>query len=276
MDSVFVLDYKQVLSLYEYFNDSTPVFYSMQIFKAFLCLFGFFKAIQITISAGGGDFRTITEKWQLKEWLKFLWVPALLGSYDFLIEFLDKLGLLLDTYYVETAMKSYAMKYRPDITAVDAQTSTSAEDRMSEMASAIIQLITDPSMFLLSIIEWIAHFLDWCVFGVILLERFFLLWILKIFGGFAIAGIILDETKEWFIKWLKVYMGYFLLIIPYVFINYFCNMIYMKSMTDIQGANGYYYAGSGLYGSMILIFLVVLKFKLFKSTSELVKSIFIN
>lgn len=270
-DEVFTLNYQQALTLYQSFQNSTTIFYSMQCFKATLLIFGMIKAIQIATEAAGTSFIEVTQKWQIKDWLKFLWVPALLGSYDFIIGFLDQIGLLIDQEYAVTAQNIQSIKMREDITSVDSQEASNWMSSIINMADTLIEFIMDPSLFVLLVVEAIVMFLDWCIFGVVLLERFFLLWILKIFGGFAIASLMLDKFEDWFYKWLKMYIVYFLLIIPFMAVNLFCNIIYKNGMEElpISPMNG-----RGAYGSIMLIMIVLLKFKLFKSSKEVVKQIF--
>jgi hypothetical protein len=266
----FNLDYAQALELYNAFNHSATVIYSMQAFKAILLIFGMIKAIQLVSEAAGKPFSDIVSAWQLKEWFKFLWVPMLLGSYDFIIDFLDQLGLLIDQEYAYLAQKVQSMEIREEITSVDSKELQDTDSFIMTMSSEIVQFLSDPTYFVFLVFEALANFLDWVMFGVILLERFFLLWILKIFGGFAIAALMLQKFEDWFYKWIKMYFAYFMLIIPYLAINFFCNKVYRHSLESYPE----YVIGGGAYGTAILILVVILKLKLFKSSTEVVKSIF--
>lgn len=118
--------------------------------------------------------------------------------------------------------------------------------------------------------------LDNLVYGFYLIERVFLIQIMRFVFPLAIVFSQLDGTKDFFYRWIKKYVGILILPIPYMAIFHLSNLV-MTHTSQIQSINPddpanltkrllLYIAGLGIS--------FFLKIKLFSGTKRLVDNLF--
>lgn len=110
-----------------------------------------------------------------------------------------------------------------------------------------------------------------------LLSRLFLIQLMKLFFPFVIALSTLDITKDLFGKWIKRYIGLFLLGLAYIGIINFCYLIQStllnQFVTDAVGDN--MGMGTYVYGACITVVVVFsFKVKMFSTATSYVTNFF--
>jgi hypothetical protein len=113
---------------------------------------------------------------------------------------------------------------------------------------------------------------DMLIYGVFLVERFFFLGVLRVLGGIAIACSVLPKLEKWFMNWLGLYVAFYLLILPFFFINAFTNALYQHGETIINGISPFGATSPVLL--ILLIFILWVKWRLFKKSSQIVLKVF--
>ena len=79
---------------------------------------------------------------------------------------------------------------------------------------------------ILFIVSTALHFVDIAITSMYLLQRVFLLQLFKFLFPFAVAFSALKETQSMFWKWIKIYIGLFVLGIAYIAIIKFSVVVY--------------------------------------------------
>lgn len=121
----------------------------------------------------------------------------------------------------------------------------------------------------------IIYMFDSIIYGLFLCERFFMLGVLKLLSPLIIAFSILEKFRSMLYDLVKVLLRWYLVIIPFFFVNIFCGTIIKNmpdAMTEIAGETG----GELLFDStkiVFYLFLIIAKFKLFKASKDLLKDV---
>ena len=196
----------------------------------------------------------------------------LIGFYDQILDLLDGFFATIENFYTELQQppKDLGMTGTGEI---GEATDKDWQDMLKDMATHIQYAVTDPSYIIVQGIKGIAWFIDLIIYAVFLAERFFAMGILRILGGIALAVSYHSKLSKWFWNWLGIYTAVWLLIIPYMLINVFTNVIYETTHQQlmIQAT-----VMPGAYSPMIVVvlFIIWLKIKLYSASKDLVYKIF--
>jgi hypothetical protein len=196
---------------------------------------------------------------------------VLIGMYDELLAFLDYFWSGAENYYATIEIKPSVER---EIEVIEKENADSWQQKIALIAHWVITSFRDPTFLIAKGGEGIAWGIDLMVYGLFLAERFFVLGILRILGGIALACSYHPKLTKWFWSWFAVYTAVYLLIIPYMMVQYFANQIYTKSEALVQSYGGGEFMGSYSPMIIVLIFVVWLKFKLFRASREIVYRIF--
>ncbi len=133
-----------------------------------------------------------------------------------------------------------------------------------------------PISILNSFIISASYYLDILIFLIYLGKRFFALGVIKIISPLLVAFAIFPKYQELVYNIGKVYVRTFLTIIPLLLVNVFANEFYatfMGYMTGTVGKTATMVAGGETIKAVTLLGFIWLKFKLFKYSSEIMKSL---
>lgn len=197
----------------------------------------------------------------------------LISIYDKLLLFLDGMFLPLDHYFSASSPLGITIVEE----SVEQETSLHWKNAITNIGTIFGSLTLGDSFgsnLLTAFFYSIAKAIDAMIFGLFLIERFFMLGLLKLLGPFAIAVSIYKAGNEHFMRWLKLYIATFLLIIPFFLVIGFSNTI----ATIISNAVTKIPIVDVLMGRSIevgiLIFLIWVKLKLFKKSYDMVYKLF--
>lgn len=81
---------------------------------------------------------------------------------------------------------------------------------------------------ILYIVKGIAYCMELLTYPVFLIERGFLLLMMKIIAPLAFALTVLDGQRSMFMKWIKVYSAIYLTGLFFILITWFCNALFIE------------------------------------------------
>jgi hypothetical protein len=144
---------------------------------------------------------------------------------------------------------------------------------LKEYALLFLEYLENPALILSDIILWIAWLFDWIIFGLFIGQRFFVLLLLKLTGPLVIVFSLLPKLQGWFYNWLRLYVTWYLLIIPYMLANLIING-FLESIDQIRAQEAL--TGELIFNPVIAplsIFVVLLKFVLYSTGKKLYEQI---
>jgi len=154
-------------------------------------------------------------------------------------------------------------------------------DKILNQMNEIIKVINPLNWFgmgtsgfvyiILTIIEMIRY-------PLFLMQRFFVMGLIKIFFPLMIAFSLFDKTKDYVFEIMKVYLRTYLVIIPWIFVNMFGNTmvngIMGKLSSNVSGVTSSVMAVSeGMIWAVLMIMLIFFKFKAYNKSREFMKDI---
>ncbi len=150
---------------------------------------------------------------------------------------------------------------------------------LSQFAHKALWVIKVPSSIIIGILSGLAWIIDGMVTFVFLLERFFFLTIAKILGSVAITCAVFERYRDIFFTWLKVYIGLYLLIIPFFLIMSISSFAYEYVTNQYgvgTGVSGFLvdYSAGHTIRIMVICMGIWLKLRLYKKSYEIVHKIF--
>lgn len=131
--------------------------------------------------------------------------------------------------------------------------------------------------FIISIILWI---LDLFIYPLFLAERFFLLGIMQAFFPLVISLAVFEKFRSLAYNFFKLYAAVYMLVPAFFLVNVFINAIYTEIntnfWTNLFGTD----VGSGFFAPVVqlgsVLFIVVLKFKLYRRATSFTLRLFSN
>ena len=148
---------------------------------------------------------------------------------------------------------------------------------MSRFAETLTNVI-DPFYWLLSILKVIAWLVNVIVYPIFMLERAFILMILKVVLPLVLALAALEEFRPMLMKWIRMYMAVFMTGLFFLFVTWFCDSVYFGLAEKYNQYAGI--AGTGVPDgdniSRVILFTVVVftKTKLYSHCVTLSNRIF--
>ncbi len=201
-------------------------------------------------------------------------IILIIVAYDQLLLLFENLFVplngLLENY---NPLQADLIEIEPD-PAVEMEQSWTA--RLIETFSEIQTILKTPYFLVAKILYFVLWMVDNVVYGIFLVERFFALTVLRLIGPFVFALAVFEKFRDLMYKWIKLYVAFYLLIIPYFLVIYVTNEIY-KELTDsfISVTPAGPLTGLVVTASLIAVGISLwLKLRLFKKATELTYKIF--
>lgn len=135
--------------------------------------------------------------------------------------------------------------------------------------------VVSGSWIISGVMSLLMYMLDSIIYGIFLCERFFVLGVIKLMSPLIFAFSVFEKFRSLLYDLMKVLLRWYLVIIPFFFVNIFCGAIVKNmpgAMTQIAGETG----GELLFNSsraIFFLFLIIVKFKLFNTSKTVLKEI---
>ena len=242
--------------------------YSITGFKAFAIALLGFKYL-------GKYFQTMDhEEPRLGGFMEILGSGMIIISADWIIDLIENVFAQIDdTLTTQTVPFNTEVFTNAMMELIALQDGCSGLDCINVFIDSFVANCTIVIFYSIYCILWI---LDNLVYGFYLIERVFLIQIMRFVFPLAIVFSQIDGTKDFFYRWIKKYVGILILPIPYMAIFYLSNIV-MQHTSQIQSINPedpsnltkrllLYIAGLGIS--------FFLKMKLFSGTKRLVDNLF--
>ena len=130
--------------------------------------------------------------------------------------------------------------------------------------------------FIVSIILWI---LDLFIYPLFLAERFFLLGIMQAFFPLVISLAVFEKFRSMAYNFFKLYAAVYMLVPAFFLVNVFVNAIYTELNTNFWQNLFGTDVGSGFFAPVVqlgsVVFIVFLKFKLYRRATSFTLKLFI-
>lgn len=193
---------------------------------------------------------------------------------------------LLASYSASFQVENSQRMYNPleELILVDETQNMAQEDWidtgvavMSRFAETLTNVI-DPFYWILGILKVVAWLVNVIVYPVFMLERAFLLMILKVMLPLVLALAALEEFRPMLMKWVRMYMAVYMTGLFFLFVTWFCDSVYYGLAERFNQ-----YAGMGGWGipdgdniTRLILFTVVViaKTKLYGHSITLLDKIF--
>lgn len=194
-----------------------------------------------------------------------------IAFYDQLLLFLDSiLGSLLSVYSkLDVTSISIPLKNADD-EQKEALANAGSLEALKIFALQALDVLTSPSLWLLSIVKVVVWLIDVTIYSLVLSERFFVLLILKFTGPLAICMSLIPKLNAMFWKWVALYARWYLLIIPYLLVNLTVNafvgayeLIFSRMNSDVAETIG------ETVEVPFLVIIVLLKLTLFRTAKTI-------
>ena len=146
----------------------------------------------------------------------------------------DAMDNLLASYAGSFQVENSQSMYNPleELILVDETRNMAQEDWMdagiavmSRFAETLTNVI-DPFYWLLSLLKGVSWLINVMVYPVYMLERAFILMILKVVLPLVLALAALEEFRPMLMKWIRMYMAVFMTGLFFLFVTWFCDSIY--------------------------------------------------
>ena len=98
---------------------------------------------------------------------------------------------------------------------------------MSRFAEVMTNLL-DPFYYLLAILKGLSWLINVIVYPIFMLERAFILMILKVILPLVIALAALDEFRPMLMKWMRMYAAVYMTGLFFLFVTWFCDSVYFS------------------------------------------------
>ena len=131
--------------------------------------------------------------------------------------------------------------------------------------------------FIVSIILWI---LDLFIYPLFLAERFFLLGIMQAFFPLVISLAVFEKFRTLAYNFFKLYAAVYMLVPAFFLVNVFINAIYTEINTNFWSNLFGTDVGQGFFAPVVqlgsVVFIVFLKFKLYRRATSFTLRLFSN
>ena len=148
---------------------------------------------------------------------------------------------------------------------------------MSRFAETLTNAV-DPFYWILSILKVLAWLINVIVYPIFMLERAFILMILKVMLPLVLALAALDEFRGMLMKWVRMYMAVYMTGLFFLFVTWFCDSVYysMAERFNQYGGMGGLGIPDGDNLTRLILFTVVVfaKTKLYSHSITLSDKIF--
>lgn len=153
----------------------------------------------------------------------------------------------------------------------------------AEVTKIVDQILNGFYSVILYLVKAIAYVLELLAYPVFLIERGFLLLMMKIIAPLAFALTVLESQRGMFMKWIKIYSAIYITGLFFILINWFCNSIFIE-ISDLYldrayggvPTDGFINGAGDRHLMQVIVFsaIVMAKIKLYSSAVSLSHRIF--
>ncbi|MFJ1366992.1 hypothetical protein ACILDU_11205 [Capnocytophaga canimorsus] len=148
-------------------------------------------------------------------------------------------------------------------------------DKAKQLAIEAYERVTNPMSILNDILFQVFWIVDNLIYGLFLVERFFAITLLKISAPVVFVLSVHERFRDLFIKWIKLYVAYYFLIVAFLLVIFIGNEIYATIRIKAEQSFIPDVVANNLINVGLLI-AVVIKYRLFKKANDMVYKIFTN
>lgn len=262
------LGYEFLLEVYNEAMDFNGVFYTISGLKlfavSFLMIHYYIRFIK-SAHTQPGEGKAVMPLTPYDFYVGIAYVVAIVG-FDYVLYFLD---------FVFTPLSDFTMLKPSVIPPPDPGVEPINNPVVDEGPVATLKVIlsymlkfANPMSWIFTAFTTIGFLIDQFIFGFFLLQRFFIMGVLRIIGPIALLLAIFPQTKHYFTKWISVYIAQYILVIPYLAITGFVNILY-RAMNE-----GFVGELIPMLSGLVIIFVIFLKISLFITSKRMVSNIF--
>lgn len=195
-----------------------------------------------------------------------------------ILGFFDNILVAVEAQYRETAPALLPLQMQDIPIEEEIGFVETAQAAMSLLYEALVT-----PLFGLKIFTFVASFLLWIldlfIYPLFLAERFFLLGIMQAFFPLVISLAVFEKFRSLAYNFFKLYAAVYMLVPAFFLVNVFINAIYTELNTgfwsNLFGGD----VGKGVFAPVVqlgsVIFIVFLKFKLYKRATSFTIKLFI-
>jgi hypothetical protein len=269
--SIANIGYDTILSAYNSFFSNKVISNTLLGFKVLAILL-------FVLSIYSGMVDKVASKWNMESGtLSLPYSPSkllislifvlLIASYDQLLILLDNVFLNLDNVFKSSI--DLGINFQEET--IEEEVSNGWKQALVSMGNFFSNLVSSGgSSIFMNLLHGLAKGIDAMIFGVFIIERFFMLGLLKIIGPFAISISIFKAGNEQFMKWLKLYIATYVLIIPFFLVLGFTNEIASTIKHNVAQLFPLELLLGNSIEVILIIFLIWVKIKLFKKSYDMV------
>ena len=265
------IDLKYLTTIFETLKNADITSNIFIGFKAFAVLFFIINIIR-KYQEGVTDKEGYTFGLKPKDLIENLVFLGLIIFSTQLLSFLDTILVAIEQTAMDTAPPSM-----PVGDPINSEITKSLTEKLKLLMTNILDFI-NVFGYVASLIRQIVWWIDIFIYPFFLAERFFLLGILQLFFPIIITIAMIQEFRPLVTRFFKLYIAVYLLVPAFLFVNTFINLVYKKFNSDF--ATNLF--GESIFNAFqfntiepaIMIFIVFLKFKLYKKSSSFLFQIF--
>lgn len=262
------INYESALSLYqEFFEQELHLEQLTNSLKIIAIAFFLLNVYTNMFSKLGNRLGNAQLPFDQSKLFSSVFMVLLIIFYDKLLGFLDGILLGLDGTYSHFSPTDFAIE-EPELKVSEDE--ADSESMMKEFAADAIQIFADPTYIIFKLLEGIAWVVDVAMYGIFLLERFFIIGLLKVLGAFAIAISVFEKFRDLFYKWIKLYIAVYLLIFPFFLILGFAAFAFEFFSEPLKQ----FPIGTTPIKVVLLTILIWFKLRLFKKSYDIVYKVF--
>lgn len=223
--------------------------------------------------------RHILEKISIRQFLTGFFTVILIFNYNLILDqFQGLLTSLEDTFDLQENATGMYNSWFGDIETTFTEGIEGAEDmawydEIGAWFSQIISLL-DPYVILLQLAQIVGYAIDAVTYPVYLIEREFILLLLKIVMPLMLALSVIPGQKELAIKWFKLFAAVFVSGMFLVLVSIVCGQLSTLLFEATTSFEGYSWANSGWERCLAGLVIIFAKVKLYKASVDMSYKIF--
>lgn len=257
--------YQVISEIFREAYNEVGLFWSVTFLKTMAVSLFMLSLFTDLISKVKYDFGTFQTPFSQNKLFSTLGFILIIASYDHLLLLLD--GLMAG---IDAKVNSYnpVVHKLTEEEIAEIDTDQAWWVYMKLFAKQATDVLANPSSIIAKLFYFVFWVLDNLVYGVFLVERFFMLFVLKLLAPIIFIMAIYDKFRHLFYKWIQLYVGFYLLIIPFFAVIWISNSIYSK--LEAQTSSGMFAAGGIVVQAVVIGISFYLKFRLFKKSSNFI------
>ncbi|MEP2469915.1 hypothetical protein [Ekhidna sp.] len=195
-------------------------------------------------------------------------------SYDYVLFFLDS---ILSTFFVNFPIwdNQAIVSFRPEFGGVEETRDLDVWGTLKMMGSRVVAVLTNPMYLISEVLIFLLWLVEYVIVGIFLGERFFVLLILKMIAPLVWSMSMFPRFTPLLYNWIKLYLMWYILILPYMIVNLLVNAINIAMGDSMQqmGINENLAQGMSVFLLPLSLLIIVIKFKLYATGKSLFKEL---